>query len=333
VKSLAGISALSVMIGSDTGFRPVQPYLTEAQLRTDVELRIRKAGIAVVASGGGPDHATLYVDVSAIRSTTGPSYCVFDLSVMIQQTATVDRNNHKVDATTWGPKGYLGLDPLIEGAAETIRKQVGDFVDQFLNDYLTANPLKREAERQIPPMKEAGVSDNVIAAIVNNSSSSAGQISPEAEISTPNQLAQPLPSAVPDVPTAGKPRKLIVLAVSHSTSERDFTVATPRTTNTNCDLYPNSVNCRSTSYGGGSQNKAVYFFREVVTANEGGKVTQYTLSRTARWVWNSTDWLKDGESFPAEIKGKNMSITARRGGNQGKKEILKYGIVDIRPIP
>jgi hypothetical protein len=182
-------------------------------------------------------------------------------------------------------------------------------------------------------MKKAGVSDNVIAAIVDKSSGSAGQISQGAQISVPKQLAQPLPSAVADVPAAGMPRKLTVLAVSHSTSERDFTVTTPRTTNTNCDLYPNSVNCRSTSYGGGSQNRAVYFFLEVVTANEGGRVTQYTLSRTARWVWSSMGNLKEGDSFPAEIKGKKMSITTRRGGNQGKKEILKYDIVDIRPVP
>ena len=174
-------------------------------------------------------------------------------------------------------------------------------------------------------MKEAGVSDNVIAAVVNKSSS-AGQSSQEAPISNRQ-------SALPDIPTAGKARKLTVLAVSHSTSERNFTVTTPRTTNTNCDLYPNSVNCRSTSYGGGTEKKAVYRFVEVVAANEGGKVIQYTLSRTARWIWNSLDWLNDGESFAAEIKGKQMFITSRRGGNQGKKEILKYDIVDIRPVP
>ena len=181
-------------------------------------------------------------------------------------------------------------------------------------------------------MKEAGVSDNVIAAIVNKGSSSAGNIPHEAQISKPNTLAQPLPSAVSDIPTAGKTRKLTVVALSHSTSEHAFTVTTPRTTNTNCDLYPNSVNCRSTSYGGDTQNKAVYRFLQVVSANEGGKVTQYTLSRTARWIWSSMDWLNDGESFPAEIKGKHMSITCRRGGNQGKKETLTYDIVDIRPI-
>ena len=132
-------------------------------------------------------------------------------------------------------------------------------------------------------------------------------------------------------PTLANAQKLTVLAVSHSINERDFTVTTPQTTNTNCSLYPNSANCNSTTYGGGSQNKAVYRFVEIVTSNEGGRMTRYTLSRTARWIWNSMDWLQDGESFPAEIKGKHMFITCRRGGNQGKQITLKYDILDIRP--
>jgi hypothetical protein len=126
-------------------------------------------------------------------------------------------------------------------------------------------------------------------------------------------------------------QKLTVVTVSHSRDERGYTITTPQTTNTNCDLYPNSVNCTSTTYGGGTQNKAVYRFFEVVTSSDG--VTRYTLSRTVRWVWNSMDWLNDGESFPAEVKGKHMFITCRRGGNQGKKEVLKYDILDIRPVP
>ena len=125
-------------------------------------------------------------------------------------------------------------------------------------------------------------------------------------------------------------RKLTVLAVSHSTTENEYTITTPQTTNTNCNLYPSSVNCTSTTTGGGSQNKAVYRFTQVVMSTEGGKATQYTLSRTARWRWSSMDWLSDGETFPAEIKGKNMFITYRRGGNQGKQATLKYEILDIR---
>jgi hypothetical protein len=198
--------------------------------------------------------------------------------------------------------------------------------DDVIVGMINSQPGQYSASpKAVIAMKEAGVSDNIIAAVVRKSSA-AGQSPPE----PPTSNRQ---SAPPNVPTAGKARKLTVLAVSHSMSERDFTVTTPQTTNTNCDLYPDSVTCRSTSYGGGSQRKAVYRFVEVVTANEGGTVTQYSLSRIARWIWSSLDWLHDGESFAAEIKGKQMFITSRRGGNQGKKEILKYDIVDIRPVP
>jgi hypothetical protein len=128
-------------------------------------------------------------------------------------------------------------------------------------------------------------------------------------------------------------QKLTVQAVSHSRSERDYTITTPETTKTNCNINESSANCNSTTYGGGTQNKAVYRFVQVVTSKQGDTVTQYTLSRTARWVWSSMDWLTDGDSFEAEIKGKHMFITCRRGGNQGKKETIKYDILDIRPAP
>src|ERR1700676_2935925 len=82
-------------------------------------------------------------------------------------------------------------------------------------------------------------------------------------------------------PVWASAQKLTVRAVSHSINERGYTITSPQTTNTNCNLYPNSADCTSTTYGGGTQNKAVYRFTEIVTVDEGGKVTQYTLSRTA----------------------------------------------------
>jgi hypothetical protein len=68
---------------------------------------------------------------------------------------------------------------------------------------------------------------------------------------------------------------------------------------------------------------------EVVIGNNGQR---YTLQRTARWVWQNTDFLNDGETFDAKIKGRSMVIACRRGGNQGKKDNIKYEILDIRPI-
>jgi hypothetical protein len=115
---------------------------------------------------------------------------------------------------------------------------------------------------------------------------------------------------------------LTVLAISHSAQESDYII--PGQTNTNRSTYGNSVNCNTTEIP--TRNGAVYRFTQVVTANG----LTYTLSRTARWRWSSMAWLVSGETFPAEINGKKMTITAHRGGNQGKKETLKYDILDIR---
>jgi len=127
-------------------------------------------------------------------------------------------------------------------------------------------------------------------------------------------------------------RKLTVVAASHQTNESDYTTSTPQSYNTNCNVYNTSIHCNTSSHGGGTQTHAVYHLQQVVTSNEGGQKVRYVLTRTARWRWSSTDWLSEGESFSAEIKGKHMYISCRKGGNQGKEEILKYDILDIRSV-
>ena len=77
-----------------------------------------------------------------------------------------------------------------------------------------------------------------------------------------------------------------VTAVSHQTDRFGYTITTPETSNANCNVYGNNVNCHSTTYGGGTQQKAVYRMTEVVTGNN----MRYTLQRTARWVWLNTDF-------------------------------------------
>ncbi len=130
------------------------------------------------------------------------------------------------------------------------------------------------------------------------------------------------------IPLGTNAQKLVVMAVSHNTQEFDYNITTPQNSQTNCSTTDTSVNCNTTTYGGQTQRKAAYRLTEIVTSNG----TQYTLVRTARWVWSSLDWLTDGETFPAEIKGKHMYVTCRRGGNQGKRETIKYDILDIRPV-
>ncbi len=63
--------------------------------------------------------------------------------------------------------------------------------------------------------------------------------------------------------------------------------------------------------------------------------TRYTLSCSGvpfkSAVYRYCEWLHfDGDQFSAEIKGKDITIHARSGGNQGKEIKLRFRIVDVR---
>ena len=123
-------------------------------------------------------------------------------------------------------------------------------------------------------------------------------------------------------------QKLAVVALAHNTREYDYQTTTPQNTQSNCTVNDPNVNCNSTTYGGQTQTHAIYTLNQEVSANG----MRFKLTRTARWRWSSLDYLTDGDSFQAEIKGNHMYITCRKGGNQGKKETIKYQILDIRPM-
>lgn len=128
---------------------------------------------------------------------------------------------------------------------------------------------------------------------------------------------------------AAQAQKLAVTTVSHKIEESDYTYRQPAQYSDYCTIYSNAVWCTGTATSEHLEQYATYRFTEIVIANH----MQYTLSRTARWRWSNMDWIRDGDTFQAEIKGRNMYITYRRGGNQGKLHTMKYEVLDIRPIP
>ena len=107
--------------------------LTKSQLQTDVESRLRQAGISV-------DHLSdeyLYVDVNTLKGERGVySYSVhveFHQSVMLVR----DPKIIYYGAATWsvGRMGTVGSGHLRE-----VREDVAALVDQFINAYLEQNP-------------------------------------------------------------------------------------------------------------------------------------------------------------------------------------------------
>ncbi len=120
--------------------------LTEQQLRTDVELRLRRAGIRVLTldevreSSAKP---TLVISVETVKSDPlsklleGSVYA-FSLSIQLRQIATLKRMpTNEFLVTTWSDNafGFATVKTL-----KVIRDGLGDYVDKFANDFLTVNP-------------------------------------------------------------------------------------------------------------------------------------------------------------------------------------------------
>jgi hypothetical protein len=109
--------------------------LNQESLQTDVELRLRLAGLNVVqsvtAAQGG---CYLYVNVNA-HETSGGAYAVA-IRVELKQTAILQRNRSitAYGATTWH-RATVG----VTTRAQTVRDEVKDLTDHFLNDWLSVN--------------------------------------------------------------------------------------------------------------------------------------------------------------------------------------------------
>lgn len=139
-ETLAGLPGVAVII------EEVKPPLQKSTIQTDVELRLRRAGIRVLSeeerlqTTGFP---YLYVNVNHM----GDNIAAKGVSVELRQSARLVREPHVLvpSASTWavGSVGTVGKESLVDG----VRKDVRNIVDIFINAYLSVNPnIKPGAE-------------------------------------------------------------------------------------------------------------------------------------------------------------------------------------------
>jgi hypothetical protein len=137
-KALVGLKGVYVLVESPKP-EAQRLGLTKGQIKTDIELRLRKAGIRMLTEKewlGSPDNPHLSVTVNVI--TMGGSYS-FMVQLYLSEAVTLARGN-SVMGVIW--QTYrIGIGNEQNTATKT-REQVGDMVDQFINDYLAANPKK-----------------------------------------------------------------------------------------------------------------------------------------------------------------------------------------------
>ena len=138
-QSLKGLKGVYVLVES------LQPGaerdgLNKTSIQTDVELKLRQAGIMVLTEAESfetPGAPHLYINLN----TRSGSVYAFSINVRLRQTVRLDRDpSMQLSAvTTWSEEalGIIGRDNLRE-----IRDYIKDYVDQFINAYLSVNPKK-----------------------------------------------------------------------------------------------------------------------------------------------------------------------------------------------
>lgn len=135
------------LLGINVGVEPLpdnvkQVGLAEKDIQTDVELKLRIAGIKVLTekeSTDTPGRPFLYVLVTVLG---GDGVYAFSYHVSLQQEVLLARDKAMptVLAPTWSVSGVgkAGRKDL----PQYVRDAVKDEIDVFLNAYLSVNPKK-----------------------------------------------------------------------------------------------------------------------------------------------------------------------------------------------
>ena len=134
LRDLKGL-AVSVLIDADFALQG----LTQDNLQTSVELRLRRSGIQVLTAqeasqlAGNP---VLYVNVSLLKSTL---LYVYSVGVQLQQQVSLKRLPSLESHTPTWQTSLLGFVASIGDPSAKVQQSIDNLVDRFINDYLAVN--------------------------------------------------------------------------------------------------------------------------------------------------------------------------------------------------
>ncbi len=140
--TLRGLEGVDVVV-EDIRNDAERDGLTKDAVQTDVELRLRQAGIRVLTREerlNTPGQPWLYVKVFTVTRSGG--LCAYNsIDVEFWQSVRLDRDS----SLFWGADQKKWSTPRIVGTAEggnlrDVRETLRDKVDQFINAYLSVNP-------------------------------------------------------------------------------------------------------------------------------------------------------------------------------------------------
>ena len=130
--SLIGLAELNVVI-EDLDDNAKVGGLTVSQLQTDVELRLRQAGLRVNTTA----LEFLHVRVTALGPTAAGEVA-WKVDVELQQPVIIVRTKEATTGTTWDASS-IALSSSPSFIPSNVRGKVRDFVDAFLDDWLSMN--------------------------------------------------------------------------------------------------------------------------------------------------------------------------------------------------
>jgi hypothetical protein len=143
-ESLKGIKSITVYVlvsGKEEVDKKVKDCgLKEYLIKTDVELKLRLAGIKVLSNEEllRKDSAVLTINVNLMESSTLSDF-IFLIGVKLYQDTLLKRDIKKyLPSITWEYRYYGIVD--ISLIKEFIRNEIKDGIDEFINDYLEVNP-------------------------------------------------------------------------------------------------------------------------------------------------------------------------------------------------
>lgn len=141
--TLNGLRGVRVVV-EDVNIKHPGTTLTTSMLQTDLELRLRQSGIAVLDQTEfveAPGNPVLTLQIALLPLSTVPGRFAFDIHLDLEQLVQLARKPAtKVWAVTWSTTGQIGL--VGSNQLDSLRGGARDLVDQFVNDYLAENPRR-----------------------------------------------------------------------------------------------------------------------------------------------------------------------------------------------
>ena len=130
--ALRGLKSFHVEIIGDPDPELEKLGLTHQQIKTDVELKLRLAGIGVIEEF---DFPVLDITINFINVKARQCY-VYSIELSVSQVVFLQRDRSISSvAKTWSIGG-LGAGTKIK----SIRNGIKDYTDKFINAYLSVNP-------------------------------------------------------------------------------------------------------------------------------------------------------------------------------------------------